>query len=243
MNCSSGHGRLWTLATGAGRFDLTWSAVVSGLVTGISPSDKWWFTPALKLWLWRSGYSPTMPVDRRSTFFVPSASGPRPGLIWTTLEMIADGSANESDDDVAALFTSVLNSAKRPAYRLPRDTARKLAESVAVQIEALTSPPAGPAFKNSDALWSYCYVLAIVHEATLNGESFSDQARSELPQTVREMWATREIATTHDGPVSRLPGMMESNELPRWLLDWAKGKRAFVASYDSGNRPQFKDSW
>jgi hypothetical protein len=229
------------LAGGTNRHIQIWGDIVSSRSSIVSTTSELWFGRSLRAWLWRNGYASDRPTDMDSAYLLPSASGLRVGNLWLGLELLAETPSLSTTKDAHEFFSSVLAAAKRTGYKQSSWTAHNLPDALVRRIDATPSLDTIAEGGSEDALWAYCYLMALVHEATRDGEDVGEAIRDSLLPVAQQMWEVRELALSEDGPNltgSRGTSLRTRTAFPRWLREWTEGKRSFIADPDSEHNEQ-----
>jgi len=216
----------WTsldASDGLSRHRATWDEVANRLIEEYKPLKSTWYRPEVLSWLWRAGRG-RMPDPNTAMHLTAGAWGPCLGTLWYGIEAACSTDPSTFDDDLVSLLQAASLAARSA---LPRRRAQIMEDLLVERIEAKGVPDANEL--ESDALWAYLYVVAVVSEATDNQSEEVELLQQSLPDVGMRLLALRDAAAEHDGK-RPLKVPQELRSLPPWLTEWGQGRRSFVAA-------------
>ncbi|MDP3952363.1 NACHT domain-containing NTPase [Microbacterium sp.] len=187
-------------------------------------SDRPWYQTALEAWLWHTSRGAMPEPPSAALFSTQGTYGPCIGTLWLGLELAVADSAAQDSAELRELFDAATAHARKHSQLPPMQT-RRFAESVIDRIESGGFPVMmDPAGNERD---TFLYACAILYEATWYQAETHHRVLQLLPPAAKDLWIRREDSGADDkrpSIASRLP-----SDYPRWLTQWANGKRAFTA--------------
>jgi len=218
---------------GTERFTSIWGEVVDAFVDDdVADERDWfdeeetWYRTALQAWLWRTAHGPMPPVRPGTLLSTEGAFGTCVGTLWLGLEIAAANSASQEDIDLQALFAAAVAQARNPRLKLGPQQTLEFADTVLRRIESDGIPDVR--YLEGDERDTFLYACAILYESTWYDLETHDRIQQMLPHVAKELWLRREASGAEDD-ASKSTLLDRSVSYPRWLSQWADGKRAFTA--------------
>ena len=223
------------LASNSARHQPIWGEIVDPLARDTQVDRTRWYSSSLQAWLWRNGYLSQLPAEV-PLFVTRGTSGPRVGCLWLGLEMASGGDSHPEGLD--ALFDQAVLRAKRRKPKVGTYSAIEYAHALQARCEGHSMSEVTPRSEGTSAEFAYFFAVAVLYEALQHDEDALEDLRSSLSPRARNLWESREAAAQSDsGP--RGTSSEELAELPPWLREWARGRKAFVGdagdAYDWGD--------
>jgi len=216
---------------GADRFSTTWREQVDSLARNdVIDERDWltgnraWYYTALEAWLWRTSRGSMPEVRPTALFTTRGAYGACVGTLWLGLELATARPASQETPDLSTLFDTVVSHARKPHAQLASEQTRRFADTVIDRIESDGFPTAGTL--TGDERNAFLYACCILFEATWYDTETHHRLLQLLPPLAKELWIRREESGTSDRRSLTSPPL--PTDYPRWLTQWAEGKRAFT---------------